>query len=106
MSVKKLTTKQKRQLDKLVRKHYQNWLAVAIKIVGNPEGGEEVVSKTLLYIVSRITSTTCVPVDIPNAAAYVTIAVRCRSLNYLRDAAKMITLSNFDLDKFLSPDNS
>lgn len=102
IKLKKLSAKQKRQLEKLVKENYQNWLSVAISYVGNSEAASEVVSKTLLYIVNRIVNKDLIPVNIPEAAGYVCIAVRCRSINYIRDSSKMITLSNFDLDKLAS----
>lgn len=99
---KRLTNKQKKQLDRLVRENYSNWINIAAGIVNGRDAAEEVYGKAVLYLLNRITSTKGVPIDIPNCAGYMCLAVKCRALNYLRDNSKIMTLSNQDLDKLTS----
>lgn len=98
--LKKMSIKQKRQLEKLVKKNYEGWIKVAMSIVSGREAAEEVLAKTFLSLCIRITDKKQVKIDIPNAQAYVSRAVYRRGLNYLRDRAKIITISNHELDKF------
>lgn len=96
----KLTKKQSRQLDKLVKENYEGWIRVAMRVVGDRESSEEVVSKTFLSLCTRIIDKKQIKIDIPNSKAYVSKAVYRRGLNYLRDNSKMGTLTNYELDKF------
>ena len=90
----KLNNKEKTILDEFFTDNHSLFVAASKKIVGNTEAAEEVVQKTSLYIIQKVTEDK----EIRNLTGYMIVAIRSRSINYRRDIRKVKSLTDFDIN--------
>jgi DNA-directed RNA polymerase specialized sigma24 family protein len=90
----KLNKKQKQMVEELVSENYELFVNVSKKIVKNRDDAEEVVHKTLVYIMGKVIDGS----PIRNLVGYTITGIRHRSLNYLRDKKKHIYLPNHEIE--------
>jgi len=75
--------KEKNRLKNLYKENYKELVLVAEQIVKNLPDAEEVVSIAMEYMLRRIQDKDLPPVVV--LLPYVKKAIKCRSLNFLRD---------------------
>ena len=73
-------------LDELFRRHYVSLCRIALRLVNDPAGAEDVVQEVFTTLWTRRSQ---LPQELPGVAAYLRRSVRNRSLNYLRDQKRL-----------------